>query len=179
MPAKDKGPLESSITKSIITTLKKLKRIWMVKTHGGLMQAAGLPDIMGCYMGRFFALEVKRPGEKPTRLQQFVLEAISFAGGIAKVVFSAADALAALEITDIIYCDRMGHLIVDGNKETLHAFALQIGLRREWYQDKGWKSHYDLTTPNMILKAIEAGAKLIKPQELVKILQARKEDDHG
>lgn len=73
--------------------LRELRGIWLVKTHGGQMQSAGLPDILGCYQGRFFGLEVKRPGAKTTLLQELVLQRIAKAGGVAHVVHSAEEAL--------------------------------------------------------------------------------------
>lgn len=33
------------------------------------MFSSGWPDIVGCYAGRAFLIEVKRPGGKPTPLQ--------------------------------------------------------------------------------------------------------------
>jgi hypothetical protein len=44
------------------------------------MQAATL-DFLGCYKGRFFAIETKRPGEKPTERQTMVMQQIKDAGG--------------------------------------------------------------------------------------------------
>lgn len=65
---------------------------WMV-VHGSAMQRAGVPDIIGCYKGQFCALEVKLPGEGPTRLQRHTLEEIARAGGIAVAVTSVEEAL--------------------------------------------------------------------------------------
>src|SRR5690606_6579928 len=44
---------------------------WWVKFHvAGKYSTAGVPDIIGSYKGRFIAFEVKRPGGKPTPLQE-------------------------------------------------------------------------------------------------------------
>lgn len=44
----------------------------------------GVPDIVGILPGgRFFAVEVKRPGEKPTQYQLAALTRINAAGGVA------------------------------------------------------------------------------------------------
>lgn len=50
------------------------------------------------------------------------------------------------------------HMFAD-TPEELHALALRIGLRREWYQtpEKKTLGHYDLTR-SMRRKAIKAGA---------------------
>jgi hypothetical protein len=42
-----------------------------------------LPDLIGCLRGRFFAIEVKRPGEQPTPLQVQTLQAMRNAYGYA------------------------------------------------------------------------------------------------
>jgi hypothetical protein len=61
---------------------------------------AGLPDLIGCYRGRFFALEVKRPEQRgnTSRRQEYVMGLISRAGGLAQVVTSPAEAVEALKI---------------------------------------------------------------------------------
>jgi len=62
------------------------------------MGLAGRPDLLVCVPpdGRFGALEVKRPGQTATVLQRHRLEEIARAGGIAAVVHSPEEALAAL-----------------------------------------------------------------------------------
>ena len=42
--------------------------------------------------------------------------------------------------------------------DALHAMAAKIGLKREWFQDKGRFPHYDLT-PNKRAAAVRAGAR--------------------
>lgn len=44
---------------------------------------AGVPDIIACMSGRFVAIEVKRPGKRPTLLQIRCLMAIDKRNGIA------------------------------------------------------------------------------------------------
>ena len=62
---------------------------------------AGLPDIIGCYRGRFFAFEVKRDAtEKPTRLQLYYLERVRAAGGVAALTHSVEQASAELDRID-------------------------------------------------------------------------------
>lgn len=54
-----------------------------------------MPDIIGCYGGKFFGLEVKRPGHEHevTPRQALVLKKIRDAGGRASVVTNVTDAL--------------------------------------------------------------------------------------
>jgi|SRR5215469_7441836 len=63
------------------------------KIHGGdnPFQAAGIPDLIACFLGRFLGLEVKLPGKKPSRIQAITLKKIEENGGIARVVTSVAD----------------------------------------------------------------------------------------
>jgi hypothetical protein len=67
-----------------------------VKTHGSVY-SAGQPDLLGCYQGRTLALEVKRPGGRPTKLQLATLEKWRNAGAIAAVVRSVEDVRELLE----------------------------------------------------------------------------------
>ena len=57
---------------------------------------AGIPDFIGCYKGRMFAIETKAAGKKPTRLQQMKLDAIAASGGEVFVIagVSGIDSLA-------------------------------------------------------------------------------------
>lgn len=41
----------------------------------------GIPDIIGCYKGRFFSIEVKREDRIPTKLQNQRMWEIAQAGG--------------------------------------------------------------------------------------------------
>jgi hypothetical protein len=74
-----------------------------------------------------------------------------------------------------IFYDFMGHMVSDTSIEELHGFARVLGLRREWFQNKGndkfWIPHYDLTTPNSRLRAKSAGATEVDPLEITKILR--------
>lgn len=72
----------------------KLKVTGLLKTHGayyfypvtGGFGASGIPDIIGCINGRFFAIECKAGDNKPTALQQHHLNMIQNMGGHALVV---------------------------------------------------------------------------------------------
>jgi Protein of unknown function (DUF4031) len=56
------------------------------------------------------------------------------------------------------YRARWSHLFTDSDDvQELHDFALSIGLRREWFQDKPSGRHYDVTE-RMRQRAIRAGA---------------------
>ena len=69
----------------------------------------------------------------------------------------------------LIYCDKIGHLVSDTSLPELHEFAQNIGLKREWFQDKSLP-HYDLLGTRMNKRAVTAGAKLVDARTLVRVM---------
>ena len=57
----------------------------------------GVPDFIGFYRGQPFALEVKKPGQKPTVEQSGDLLWAKIAGGLTGVVHSVEETAAALK----------------------------------------------------------------------------------
>ena len=84
------SPSEAALQARILKHLNDLPHCWAVKFPGVLRR--GVPDVLVCYRGRFLALEIKRPGQRPTTLQLAVIRQIRGAGGTAEVVTSVADA---------------------------------------------------------------------------------------
>lgn len=71
---------------------------WWLNFHGGsVYMPRGLPDIIGCFKGRFVALEVKRPGEQPRKIQEHTLKLLRSAGAVTGVVYSVADVRQIIE----------------------------------------------------------------------------------
>lgn len=72
---------EESYEKAEIDKYLKLLHCWyfapMMNGFGG----AGVPDRVGLYKGKFFAIEVKRPGKEPTPLQWRRMREIEENGG--------------------------------------------------------------------------------------------------
>lgn len=60
----------------------------------------GVPDILGCYKGHFIAVEVKRPGNKPTELQQAHIDDINQKQGHAIVAYSVDEVETMLKEID-------------------------------------------------------------------------------
>lgn len=54
-------------------------------------------DFLGCNAGRFFAIETKAPGKKPTKLQERTLELIRTSGGKCFIIDSAESASELME----------------------------------------------------------------------------------
>jgi len=52
----------------------------------GAMSIGGIPDVVGHYLGRFFAIEAKALGKKPSGLQALQINAIRSSGGAVFVV---------------------------------------------------------------------------------------------
>ena len=73
---------ESEHSSKIITKLNSFKQFWMYKQVQQGMGKAGIPDIMGCCLGRLTGLEVKKLDNlNYTALQVNCGQKISSAGG--------------------------------------------------------------------------------------------------
>ena len=57
---------------------------------------AGIPDIIMCKNGRFYAFEVKTEDGKPTKLQEATIRKILACGGTAAVVRSVDEVRAVI-----------------------------------------------------------------------------------
>lgn len=97
---KPDAPLESQVVARILRRLRTLPGLVVRKRHGTAMGVAGDPDLTGCYQGRHFEFEVKRPGGQPTKLQLARIDEWRQAGAVTAVVRSPEEAMAALGIGD-------------------------------------------------------------------------------
>ena len=61
------------------------KGAYVVKHHGSIYSQVGVPDLLVCFKGRFYGIEVKAPGESPSPLQLENIKRIKDSGGIAFV----------------------------------------------------------------------------------------------
>lgn len=73
--------------------LKKLLKKHHVYYHMPVQNGMGAPtlDFICCHNGRFFAIETKAPGKKPTLRQEITMTEIAFAGGYVFVVSNDAE----------------------------------------------------------------------------------------
>lgn len=76
---------EAKVKKRVVDQLKLLGAYYFYPVTGGY-GSSGVPDIVGCYNGRFFAIECKAGTNKPTALQQKNIDAIRKSGGEALVI---------------------------------------------------------------------------------------------
>ena len=74
------GLSETRLKEKVLAMLKKeFRDAWVYKTSD--RWKSGIPDILVCKEGRFFAVELKVGNNKATRLQLYVLKQIKRAGG--------------------------------------------------------------------------------------------------
>jgi len=68
---------------------------WWIVTHADGYGERGVPDILGCYQGVLFGLEVKLPGKEHTLtpVQSRMLKKIRAAGGKARMVTTVDEAM--------------------------------------------------------------------------------------
>lgn len=76
---------EKKVKLKVVAVLKELGAYYFYPVSGGY-GASGVPDIVGCYKGNFFAVECKAGKGKTTALQEKNLNNIMTAGGTALVV---------------------------------------------------------------------------------------------
>lgn len=78
---------EQQIQKKIVTLLEQ-EGCYVVKVVSA--SKAGVPDILGCYEGMFFGIEVKKPNTMNTvsKLQEYNLDRIVGCGGNSMVACS-------------------------------------------------------------------------------------------
>jgi hypothetical protein len=89
-------PLEKAIVAKVMAQARSLGW-WPAKMHGNAFMLAGLPDVLVIKDGRVAWMEVKRPGESPSKIQLHRMRELASHGCPVAVVFSAADAREFLE----------------------------------------------------------------------------------
>lgn len=87
------------LEKDIMKYLKTVPHCFCWKEHGGMYGTAGIPDIIACVDGRFYAFEVKTETGKATELQKATIRKIQRAGGMAVIVRSVSEVRAVLDGT--------------------------------------------------------------------------------
>jgi hypothetical protein len=95
-----KPPTEAEITSAIRALLKSLGVFAWKNWSGPMSSPKGIADILGCWKGRFVAIEVKRPGGRISQEQERFLEAIRRHGGIGFVARSVEDVIESLGVQD-------------------------------------------------------------------------------
>ena len=73
---------EQDIQTSIMNYISSIGGLPLKFNNIGIYAKAGVSDIIACIKGRFVAIEVKRPGKKPTQLQVNFIKAVNTVGGL-------------------------------------------------------------------------------------------------
>ena len=89
MSSTPEGKLKAQV-KELLTSIPSVWYFMPVPTGFGVR---GIPDFLGCWQGRFFAIETKAPGKKETPWQTRVRLQILAAGGLAIVTDKFEDVL--------------------------------------------------------------------------------------
>ena len=76
---------EKKVKTKVVAILKEFGAYYFYPVTGGY-GASGVPDIVGCHKGRFFAIECKAGKGKTTALQEKNITQIKATGGLAIVV---------------------------------------------------------------------------------------------
>ena len=76
---------EAKVKKKVAEQLRALNAYYFYPVTGGYGKS-GVPDIVGCYNGKFFGIECKAGNNKPTALQERNLKEITASEGMAFVV---------------------------------------------------------------------------------------------
>jgi Holliday junction resolvase len=76
---------EKKVKTKVVSILKGFGAYYFYPVTGGY-GASGVPDIVGCYKGKFFAIECKAGKGKTTALQEKNIAQIIAQGGVAIVV---------------------------------------------------------------------------------------------
>jgi len=77
---------ESQLKSKVVKLLATYPGIWYYKASDRWQ--SGIPDIIGCWRGKFFAIELKVKPNGPTKMQEYVIKKIRMAGGVAGVCYS-------------------------------------------------------------------------------------------
>lgn len=89
---------ETKLKNQCLRYLKSLgKDCWFFKVAGGPGQKAGVPDIVGCYQGKFFAIENKSINGKTSPKQDREIDLIAKAGGRVQIVRSLGELESMME----------------------------------------------------------------------------------
>lgn len=76
---------EKKVKDAVVKQIKALGAFYFFPVSGGF-GTSGIPDIVGCINGKFFAFECKAGKNTPTALQEKAIRNIHESGGVAVVI---------------------------------------------------------------------------------------------
>ena len=74
---------EQNIQTAIMNYISSIGGLPVKQNEMGIYAKSGVSDIIACIKGKFVAIEVKRPKNKPTKLQLNFINAVTSIGGVA------------------------------------------------------------------------------------------------
>ncbi len=96
---------ETKLQGQVRKYLSRLKSCWHYRANDSWR--AGIPDLIGCYYGYFFAIELKVQDKKPTAIQEITLEEIiNHGGGEACVARSLKEVKKFMEVLHARHLER-------------------------------------------------------------------------
>ena len=97
---------ESAVQKALVDAiLKDFPGAYVRKIAQSMYSHNGIPDLIGCINGNFFAVEVKTEKGRPSRLQDYEIKLIKEAGGTALICYGK-DAIPAI-VMELHKCKNM------------------------------------------------------------------------
>lgn len=88
-----RGP-EAKVKKWVGDFIKRrLTGVYLRNIHQSMYSNKGIPDILGCYGGVFFAIEVKTESGSTTKLQDLEIQNIRATDGVAIVIYGKDEEL--------------------------------------------------------------------------------------
>ena len=94
---------EIQLVHKIINWINQHENAHARKQHGGMYGTIGEPDITGCVNGRRIEIEVKLPGNEPTKIQLHRMKEWERCGALTGVAHSLEEAQIILK--DLIPCE--------------------------------------------------------------------------
>lgn len=173
--------LESEITRRILKHIRS-RGGYALKIHGSAMQPKTI-DVVACYRGYFFGIEVKQPGKDATERQRFTLEQVLEAGGRSLVAVSVEDVSNILDTVDAVriaapntvgmpILDKrrdkaialLGKMVAQFDSEFIYAVASELGMEAclEMPEEGTGPIEFDLTP----LQAVAIASALAACNEL-------------
>lgn len=77
---------ESDVKREVAKSLKEYRGVWVFMPVPCGYGRSGIPDFIGCFQNRFFAVETKFGSNKPTPAQKMELKKIHESMGIAMII---------------------------------------------------------------------------------------------
>lgn len=77
---------ESKVKAAVKKILGEINAFWYMPMGNAVYSKNGVPDFLVCFNGHFVGIETKAGKNKPTALQELMLERIQNAGGLSLVI---------------------------------------------------------------------------------------------